>query len=105
MAPIQKDATGTQVRDPVMVCAGMVCAQVVLVLTVVTIVLLNVCIVVVRGCHMKEVKGRKTEEKTAVENVGGVHNQYGTWLIGVLPNVGLACKSHHNPSSNTGMIQ
>ena len=84
MAPIQKDATGTQFRDPVVVCA-----QVVLVLTVVAIVLLNVRIVVFRGCHMKEVDLRKTEEKTAVENVGGVHKKRGTGMNGGLPDVGL----------------
>ena len=68
MAPIQKDATGTHIAA--------VCAQVVLVLTVATIVLLIVGIVL----HGK---------KSARENVGMVHKKRGTGMNGLFPDVGL----------------
>ena len=77
MAPIQKDATGTQFRDPVVVCA-----QVVLVLTVANIVLLHVGIVLM-------VFFTEMEKTSAMENVGGVHKKRGTGMNGLLPNVGL----------------
>ena len=65
MAPIQKDATGTHVRDPLVVCA-----QVVLVLTVVAIVMLS-ALLVFAVLLLAKVK----EKATAVENVGGVHKK------------------------------
>ena len=93
MAPIQKDATGTQFRDPVVVCA-----QVVLVLTVVAIVLLIVGVVL--GVFFPVM-----EKTSAMENVGMVHKKRGLIMTQSSPNVGLHYECHHIPSSNTGMIQ
>ena len=95
MAPIQKDATGTHFRDVQFLVKQkvkntaplVVCAQVVLVLTVVAIVLLTaflVCkFVMVHFLLMLK------EKNTAMENVGGVHKERGTGRNIYSPNVGL----------------